>query len=233
MMHTWSQLSFIHWPYSPGAVQALLPPGLTVDPFDDRAWVGLIPFHVTINPPGVPRVPWVSSFPEMNVRTYVRGPDGAPGIYFLSCDAARLGAVVIARGVYRIAYHWAKTEFARAGDFVTYTSRRRWPGPRGASSKVVVEVGDAYGADEISDLEAFLTARWRFFCLMRRGLAYRLVSHAPWPLARARVAHCDDGLIAACGLPPPSEHPLAMYSESVDVAMGAPHLCSGGGSKSD
>lgn len=105
--------------------------------------------------------------------------------------------------------------------------------PRGASSKVVVEVGDAYGADEISDLEAFLTARWRFFCLMRRGLAYGLVSHAPWPLARARVAHCDDGLIAACGLPPPSEHPLAMYSESVDVAMGAPHLCSGGGSKSD
>ena len=56
-----------------------------------------MPFHCTIQPPKIPRIPWVSSFEEMNVRTYVRGPDGVPGVWFITLDAARLGAVLFAR----------------------------------------------------------------------------------------------------------------------------------------
>lgn len=114
LIHTWSELSFVHWPYDPDVVQALLPDGLTVDVKDDVAWVGLVPFHCTIRPPGVPRIPWVSSFEEMNVRTYVRGPDGVPGVWFITLDAARVGAVVIARLTYGLDYFWSKMAFIRS-----------------------------------------------------------------------------------------------------------------------
>src|SRR5687767_14783758 len=81
MVHRWRQLTFLHWPYDPETIQRLLPPGLNVDTFADRAWIGLIPFHLHVFS-GRGRVG--TGFPEANVRTYVVGPDGTPGIWFLS-----------------------------------------------------------------------------------------------------------------------------------------------------
>ncbi|MDQ3932324.1 MAG: DUF2071 domain-containing protein, partial [Actinomycetota bacterium] len=39
----WDSLAFLHWPYDPDVVQSMLPDGLEVDVFDDKAWVGLTP----------------------------------------------------------------------------------------------------------------------------------------------------------------------------------------------
>ena len=41
MHQHWRQLTFLHWSYTPDAVQRLLPAGLEVDTFDGAAWVGL------------------------------------------------------------------------------------------------------------------------------------------------------------------------------------------------
>ena len=68
----WSELAYFHWRYDPDEVQRLLPTGVRVDTFDNSAWVGLIPFemrNVQIGP--TPPVPWLGSFIEINVRTYV------------------------------------------------------------------------------------------------------------------------------------------------------------------
>lgn len=223
MLHTWSQLSFIHWRYDPSLVQRLLPAGVTVDLYDGCAWIGLVPFHLTIRPPHLPPIPWVSNFQEMNVRTYVRGPDGVPGIYFLSLDAARLGAVVVARSAYRLPYTWAEMAFSKAGHYLFYSCTRR-SGNRPAS-RVVVAVGQRYRPSELGPLDHFLTRRWRFYCELKRGLASTTAWHEPWPLSRAEVLHCDDELVATCGLPAPEGRPLAHYSPSVDVRLGAPRIC--------
>src|SRR6266536_1164336 len=80
MLQHWRRLTFLHWPYPPPAVQALLPPGLEVETFDGAAWVGLVPFLMDgVRPPGVPPLPWASRFPETNVRTYALGRDGRGG----------------------------------------------------------------------------------------------------------------------------------------------------------
>ena len=77
MYQTWTWLTFLHWSYDPETVQRLLPEGLTVHAFDGRAWVGLTPFLMEdLGTAVAPAPPWFSSFPETNVRTYVRGPDG-------------------------------------------------------------------------------------------------------------------------------------------------------------
>ena len=223
MVHWWDQLTFLHWRYRADEVQRLLPRGLQVEERDGNAWVGLVPFFLRVGVPGIRPVPWLSQFAETNVRTYVRSEDGRSGIWFFSLDAARLGAVVVARSTYRLPYFWSRMRLDRTGNRLDYECRRRWPGPRGARSSVVVETGEPFGPDELTELDHFLTARWALYSAPRFGLRRAEASHAPWPLRRGRALRVDDELVAAAGLPQPVGDPLVHVSESVEVRIGWPH----------
>ena len=124
MRQRWERLTFLHWAYDPDVVQRLLPAGLTVDTFDGMAWVGLVPFFMRVHTPGDRGVPWVSNFCETNVRTYARDREGRAGIWFLSLDAARLGAVAVARASYRLPYFWSSMRLTSTDP------ARRGPGDR-------------------------------------------------------------------------------------------------------
>jgi uncharacterized protein YqjF (DUF2071 family) len=226
MVHGWDELTFLHWSYDPAAVQRLLPDGLEVETFDGRAWVGLVPFFLRVGlPHGIGPVPWLSCFAETNVRTYVRSrAGGQSGIWFFSLDAARLGAVLVARATYRLPYFWSTMRLSVLGDERHYTCRRRWPDPgRGATSDVRVRIGEPFAADELTPLDHFLTARWSLFSAPLAGLRRAAASHDPWPLRRATVLHLRDELVAAAGLPAPAGDPIAHFSPSVTVRIGWPH----------
>lgn len=223
--HRWSDVGFAHWAYDPEVVAGLLPKGLSVDTFDGQAWVGLVPFRLRIALGRSPAVPWMCRFPEINVRTYVLGPGGVPGVWFLSLDASRLLPVAFARRAYRLNYCWSKMRFRRAGCLARYESRRRWPAPRNASCMLGLSVGDAIEERDLSDLDRFLTCRWIFYCRLH-GLSRGLVSHDPWPLRRARVTVVETGLLRAHGLPEPAGSPVAHFSDGVEVLMGWPQRTS-------
>jgi len=222
MVHWWDELTFLHWRFDPEAVQRLLPRGLTVETMDGSAWVGLVPFFLRVGLPGVPSVPWLSRFAETNVRTYVRSRDGTRGIWFFSLDAARLGAVVVARSTYRLPYFWSDMSIERSSSTISYRCRRRWPRPRRVRSEVAVEIGDPFAADELTELDHFLTARWALFSAPRSGLRHALAAHEPWPLHRARVVGLHDELVSAAGLPQPTDEPIVHYSPTVRVRIGWP-----------
>jgi uncharacterized protein YqjF (DUF2071 family) len=222
MRQRWERLTFLHWPFEPAAVQALLPDGLHVDPFGGTAWVGLVPFFMRVSTAGGRRAPWVSDFCETNVRTYVRDRDGRAGIWFFSLDAARLGAVAVARAAYNLPYYWSSMQVAGRDGEIAYTCRRLPPGSRAATSRVRIRIGDRLGADELGERDHFLTARWILFSVLRTRRRLARACHQPWPLHRAQVLDCDDRLIAAAGLPQPSGEPLVHYSPGVDVRIGRP-----------
>lgn len=225
MFHRWERLTFLHWRYPANVVQRLLPPSLTVETHEGVAWVGLVPFFMRINAPGIPRLPWISHFCETNVRTYVRDELGQSGVWFFSLDAERFPAVVAARLGFRLPYMWADMRLDDAGDTMTYTTRRRWP-EGGATSRVAVELGAPFTAEELTDRDHFLTARWALFSVGGARGQFRRYAHAqhdPWPLRRAVVRELDDQLVAAADLPTPSGEPLAHYSPGVDVRIGIPH----------
>ena len=67
----------------------------------------------------------MSTFPETNLRTYVRGPDGRDGIWFFSLEADSLPLVLGARTLYGVPYRWADMSVERTGDVIRYRSRRR------------------------------------------------------------------------------------------------------------
>lgn len=227
VMHQhWRRLAFLHWRYTPEVVQRLLPEGLEVETFDGAAWVGLVPFLMDgVRPPGVPPAPWASRFPETNVRTYATGPDGRDAIWFLSLDAARLGAVLTARSAYALPYFWSRMSVAISGSGrrLAYRSRRRWPGPAGARCDVDVELGAAIEAAELGALDHFLTARFRLWTVPFGRLAVAAAEHPPWTLRRARVTCLEQDLLEAAGLPPPDGAPVVHAADGVRVRIGAWH----------
>jgi len=221
MLQRWTELSFLHWAYEPAIVQQVLPSELEVDTLDGTAWVGMIPFQLAIRRPGTPYVPWLARFAETNLRTYVRGPDGRRGIWFLSLDAARLGAVAAARTSYRLPYMWAEASIDRSRDTIRYKGARRWPAPR-ATYDVTLRIGAA--CTEVSELERFWTARWHLISPAPQSLPPRrieldvtTVAHAPWPLRRAEVIALDETLLEAAGLPGPAVPPTALFSPGVST----------------
>jgi uncharacterized protein YqjF (DUF2071 family) len=222
MRQRWERLTFLHWSFDPADVQRLLPTSLRVDTFGGAAWVGLVPFYMHVSTAAGRQTPWVSRFCETNVRTYVRDASGRTGIWFFSLDAARLGAVAVARTTYRLPYFWSSMRIVSNGSEISYTCQRRLPGPRDATSAARIGIGAPYDPAELSDRDHFLTARWILFSVS--GDRHRLARacHQPWPLRRAEVRAIDDRLIRAAGLPSAQGEPLAHYSPGVDVTIGRP-----------
>ena len=196
MAQAWKTLAYLHWPVDPTEVASRLPHGLEPDTFAGRAWVGLVAFRMErIRVPGTPAIPYFGTFPETNVRTYVRDSSGRPGVWFDSLDVTRLAPVLVARATYRLPYMWAKMSIAHDGSQVTYRTRRRWPGPAGVSSDLTIRRGEPVAAP--TPLERFLTARWGLYTRLGTQIAYAPVEHVPWPLERAEVGYIHDELVAA------------------------------------
>lgn len=221
MTQMWEHVTFVHWAFDPDAVRRLLPPGLEVDTHDGRAWVGLVPFAMRrIAPVGLGAIPYLGSFPETNVRTYVRAPDGSTGVWFHSLEAARLLPVVAARVGYQLPYYFAAMRLQVTEQEIAYNSIRRWPGPRGVGDRVQVRIGQA--KNDADDLDVFLTSRWRLFTFKRNRIRAAEVRHEPWPLHDAELLAGGTDLVTAAGYPEPDTEPHVLYSPRVNVTAYSP-----------
>jgi uncharacterized protein len=219
----WLDLTFLHWAVAPDTVAPLLPAGTRPDQFGGTSYVGLVAFRMhRIGWLGLPGLPYLGSFPETNVRLYSVGRDGRRGVVFRSLEAARLMPVLVARWGFRLPYVWARMAVQHSGDTLTYTSQRRWPGPRWAASRLTIRVGAL--VTEPTDLEHFMTARWGLHAAWHGGASIYIPNEHPrWSLYRARLLDLDENLIRAAGLPAPAGDPVSvLYSPGVPVRFGAP-----------
>jgi uncharacterized protein len=217
MFQSWRWLTFLHWPYPPEEIRRLLPGQVTLDTFNGSAWVGLTPFLLTdLRAPFMHSAPWISQFPETNVRTYVRDPDGEGGVWFFTLEAAHLAAVLGARSLYRLPYRWARMNIERRGNIIEYGSTRKWAFGT-AGTEIAVEVCEKM---EAGDFENFLTARYRLYTVSRHRLAFAQIEHPPWPLRACRVLRLEQNLIEGSGVPSPSGEPIAHHSTEIHVRIG-------------
>lgn len=220
MTQTWHDLLFAHWPVDPGEVEKLVPPEFQLDLFAGTAWIGVIPFHMTnVAPRGVPSIPWVSEFPELNVRTYVR-VGNRPGIYFFSLDAGSAMAVTTARTLLNLPYHAAEMTVTPIATGVRYASARR----DGAAS-FIGSYGPTGPPSTAVDgsLAYFLTERYCLYNRDHSGRPYRLdIHHLPWPLQPAQAQLSTNTMADANGLSLPVRPPLLHFAKRLDVVAWAP-----------
>ena len=217
----WRDLLFLHQPVSAELLRPLIPDRLSVDTFEGQAWVTLIPFAIFgSRPAGAP--PALSmDFLEVNLRTYVRGPDGEPGIFFFSLEASSWLAVAGARLAYALPYFPAAMNRQKvAGDSTIHYRSSRRIGPRGAGLEVSWHVGSPLGTAAAGSLDHFLVERYVLFAARRDQLLRARVSHQPYPITQVSVGPLRESLLAAAGLPPLPPHPvLAHHSPGVNVEI--------------
>ena len=225
MKQSWHDLLFAHWTVPAKVLRAKVPAEFELDLFDGAAWLGIVPFRMTnVTPRGVPPLPWISAFPETNVRTYVRVGD-RPGIFFFSLDAGSALAVTAARALTNLPYYPATMTVEPRGKAIEYQSRRDFDG----SAELIATYEPHGGVFEATQgtLEYFLTERYCLYHHDHSGAAYRLeIHHPPWQLQPARAIFEQNTMAAAAGINL-GDAPLLHFAKRQDMVAWMPsHLAS-------
>jgi len=227
---TWRDGLFCHWPVDPAAVSETLPDRLSVATHDGDAYLSVVAFVMDdIRPRGAPVG---LSFPELNLRTYVDGPDG-PGVYFYNLDADDPLGVAVARRLFALPYYRAEMDVSRpvtagrseSGDGpVRFTSRRTHPDvPHARFDATYEPAGEAFAA-EPGSLDAFLVENYRFYVEGTR--LYRgEIAHEPWTLREATVDRRANTLFEANGFDRPDGDPIVRYAEPIEVGADRIRSC--------
>ena len=227
LMHqNWHHLLFLHWEVPYAELRKFVPSRLTVDTFEGKAYIGLVPFTLTgVRPVGTPPLPWISTFHEINVRTYVHLNGKDPGVWFFSLDASSSIAVAAARAAYKLAYFNAEIEFAASKealpviDFRSHRNDTRGPSPAHAHIRYQPIEGPATAAAP-GTLEHFLVERYILYSQDEAQRLYRArVHHQPYPVQRAEVLELDETLIWAAGVKRHDGVGIRHYAREVNVKV--------------
>lgn len=218
MTQTWHDLLFAHWPVDAGMLRERVPSGFEIDTFDGQAWVAVVPFHMTnVAPRGVPALPWVSAFPELNVRTYVRF-NGRPGVWFFSLDASNPLAVGVARTLVHLPYFTAAMTVEQKEGWISYRSSRKSANAPTAEFQARYRPLGPVSAPREGTLEYFLTERYCLFTIDKSFHAYSLdIHHPPWPLQTAEADIRVNTMSEAAGIRLPSMAPRLHFAKRQDM----------------
>ena len=224
MAQRWSNLLFIHRQVDVEQLRALVPPALTLHLFEGTAWVSVTPFYLShLRPRGLPALPWVSEFPELNVRTYVT-VGGKPGVYFFSLDAGNPLAVYGARALYRLPYFRASMSIREARDgTLHYRSHRTHRTAPAAEFAARYRPAGPVTHSKPGTLDHWLTERYCLYALDSSRRVFRAeIHHHPWALQPAELETELNTMAEAAGLSFRGEPARLSYSRRLDVLVWAP-----------
>ncbi|GAA5483455.1 hypothetical protein Hsar01_02688 [Haloferula sargassicola] len=219
MRQRWSGLLFLHWRVDPEQLRPKLPPGLHLDLHQGEAWLGIVPFFMDrVRPTGMPPVPGLSWFRELNVRTYVHDDRGLPGVWFFSLDCDQPLAVEIARARFHLPYEHAFMTASRRDVEIRYACRRK--NRKETAHFAYSPAGPAVPADPGS-LDFFLAERYLLFSQSRDGRIFSgQVHHSPYLLEPARCGTWSPLPAVWDGIELPDRPPdSSLYVDHVDVSV--------------
>jgi uncharacterized protein YqjF (DUF2071 family) len=220
MRQRWAGLLFLHWEVDPALVAGRLPLGISVDTFEGKAWLGVVPFFMErVRPTGLPALPKLSWFHELNVRIYVHDEDGNPGVWFFSLDCNQPVAVEIARRGFHLPYEHAVMSSVKAGNRIQYSSRRKSPGALDAVYEY--ETSSSTCPAVPGTLEWFLVERYLLFSSNPSGdLFCGRVHHTPYQIAPAVCTRWSTDPLRLDDFPEPADAPPSMLvAAPVDVEI--------------
>jgi hypothetical protein len=227
MTQRWENLLFAHWPLPADALRPLVPAVLELDTYEGQAWVGVVPFDITVfRLRFVPLMPLMSAFLELNVRTYVKF-NGKLGVYFFSLDAASLAAVLGARIWFHLPYFEARMTLKHVNGQIHYAShrvRRTYSGaPPADFGAAYRPTGDVMRA-ETGSLAAWLTERYCLYAVdQHENVLCGEIHHIPWPLQPAEATIAVNTMTMPPGIRLPDIPPLLHFARRLDVLLWPPY----------
>jgi uncharacterized protein YqjF (DUF2071 family) len=226
MAQRWSDLLFAHWPVSVEALRPLVPESLPIDTFDGQAWISIASFYLSyLRPHGLPGLPWISEFPELNVRTYT-SLSGKAGVYFFSLDAGSVIAVEAARTFYHLPYMRARMRTRRDDSgVVSYVTERTDKRGEPAQFRARYRPTGPVQWAAAGTLDHWLTERYCLYAVDSSERVHRAeIHHRPWPLQPVDVNIDVNTMIDAVGLSVSGPPQQLAFAGSIDVVVWWPRL---------
>jgi len=222
---SWLDLLFAHWTVAHDDLRRLIPPELSLDTYDGHCWLGLVPFRMrTVRFIDCPPVLGTSSFPEVNVRTYVVR-DGRPGVFFLSLDAGNPIAVLLGRRLYDLPYLRAEVSMKTDAAGVAVSSKRLATVRPAAVFAASYRPAGQPALAPPGSLEHWLTERYCFYtATAAHGIRRTEVHHLPWRLQPAALELEANSLLAPFAITVDGA-PLLHYSRAQHVVAWPPVRC--------
>lgn len=216
MRQTWHDLLFMHWPIDRHELRRMIPATLNIDAYEGQTWLGIVPFRMSgIHFRGTPALPYLSAFPELNLRTYVQ-LDGKPGVYFFSLEVTNPIAVAVARLWFHLPYFLSQMKI-QARDNVFHYSSKRLGKPSSVFEVSYQPVAPVEKARSGS-LAYWFTERYCLYTTNARGRVYRgEIAHEPWPLQSATASIGKNTLANALGFSLPPVDPILHFAARQDV----------------
>lgn len=208
----------MHWAVPAEPLRALLPKELELDVFQGNAWLGVVPFRMCATRLRfLPPLPMASSFPELNVRTYVRHGD-KPGVWFFSLDAGSALAVRTARRFFNLPYFHARMSAFREDERIRYCSRRIHRDAGIAEFRARYRPTGGIRVSTPGSLAHWLTERYCLYSADARGGLWRAdIHHQPWPLQDAEAEVELNTMTHPLGFDLPNQPPLLHFARRLEV----------------
>lgn len=174
----WKEAIFLHWPVPLEVIRPFVHPNIEIDTINNQAWISLVAFTMDkVSPKFLPSFPPVSTFHEVNIRTYVV-QDGKQGVYFLSLEAEKFLATQLAKHISGLPYRQSKIE---RGD--TYYQSENVQ--ENEQLNIQFTIGDA--VNQKTELDKWLTERYSLTQDSNEQIVYYDIHHEEWPLQSIQV----------------------------------------------
>lgn len=212
LTQVWNDLLFMHYPVSAESVSQFVPSALELDTFENKAWISIIPLRITnMRLRGIPPIPFMHSYLELNVRTYVIH-QGIPGIYFFSLDADHLLVVAGARRATGLPYNPAKMFYEKTGETFRFKSELIQSHSISGKLDVAYQPGQILYEPIPGTLDHWLLERYSMYSFRGGNMLRGDIHHDKWKVTRAKAAILKQTMAPFLEEGTLSSQPLLHYS---------------------
>ena len=207
----WENVLFLHWQFSPNVLKPHIPKQLQLDLYDAAAWIGIVFFQVKgMRLRSMPALPRLSSFLQLNVRTYVTY-NGLPGVYFFSLDVDSKFACLLAKTIYSLPFRRADVKLDRQGDYMNMVYARKKGSFAGEMSCSYAPVSAVFQA-QINTFDHWLLERYCLWNIRKNDLWRTDIHHTKWNFQKAEVILHSHSMAGYLHRKSFLDHPLVHYA---------------------
>lgn len=190
MTQKWNHLLMLHWPVSRSILEPFVPKPLQLDTYENTAWISFIPFKVTkMRLRGLPKFPYLHTFTEMNIRTYVTYR-GNGGVYFFSLNANKWLHVLVPKLTMLLPYYYAKIKLHEDDAYQFSLERRK------EKFTCAYSPTSAYFLPSEGSLDYWLLERYCFWIVKGKWLFRGDIHHDRWRITEAK-GHVSENSLAS------------------------------------
>jgi len=178
----WDKVLFLHYQVDLKELQEFIPNELEIDLFEEKPWVSVVAFTMkNIRFRNFLAFPPISTFHEINIRTYVKSGDKS-GVYFLSIEGGKRLSCLIAKEISELPYRFSKIS-RNAHNYQSINAS--------FNDRLNIDFTVKEEVNDKSQLDIWLTERYSLFQNTKTEINFFELHHLEWPIHQVEIKNLE------------------------------------------